>query len=355
MTELTVKMFLRFPYYEYNKPPRYYAYHEDVDFIDELELVWGKRWGAQGIGKLREVVVVRPSEVEVNPIYSLDPTYFLSTNSDLKIDLEAMRQQHEQLIKTYKDEGITIHYMEYPEEPTNAYGLPMKRSISAAACFVINGGAIIPREGPPYWRKRAYYVTKFLASIGCPILYTVHGKGVCEIGAFTRMYDDVIVGMLSVDCNQEGLNQVKPILERCGYKEVWAAHCPGSLDYLYPEHIHWMHADMWIASVDVGIALIHPPFCDYETIRWLKSKHIELIEVPRDEQIKYYACNCLTIEPGKVVMAEGANYTRHKLESKGIDVIEIPYSEVMKYGGGIRCTTGTLVRDKGPTIDEVKK
>ena len=59
--------------------------------------------------------------------------------------------------------------------------------------------------------------------IGCPILYTVHGYGVCEIGASARMSDDFIVLMLSTDCNRDGADQVMPVLHRAGYKEVLLA------------------------------------------------------------------------------------------------------------------------------------
>ncbi|MEX2408841.1 MAG: hypothetical protein WD489_07020, partial [Rhodovibrionaceae bacterium] len=48
-----------FPYYEKGKVPQYHRYHAEVDFLDEIELIWGKRWGAQGIGRLREVAMVR--------------------------------------------------------------------------------------------------------------------------------------------------------------------------------------------------------------------------------------------------------------------------------------------------------
>ncbi len=41
-----------YPAYESNKPPQWYRYHKEVSYLDELEKVWGKRWGAQGIGKL---------------------------------------------------------------------------------------------------------------------------------------------------------------------------------------------------------------------------------------------------------------------------------------------------------------
>jgi len=49
-----------FPLYEEGKVPQYHKYHANVSYMDELELIWGKRWGAQGIGRLREVAMVRP-------------------------------------------------------------------------------------------------------------------------------------------------------------------------------------------------------------------------------------------------------------------------------------------------------
>ena len=62
----------------------------------------------------------------------------------------------------YESLGIKVHYITWPDDPPrSAYG-PMKRSISAAAGFVINGGAIIPREATPYWRGRSRYVAQFL-------------------------------------------------------------------------------------------------------------------------------------------------------------------------------------------------
>ena len=63
-----------------------------------------------------------------------------------------MQEQHLNLARIYERLDIKVHYSSWSEEaPRSAYG-PMKRSISAAAGFVINGGAIIPREATPYWR-----------------------------------------------------------------------------------------------------------------------------------------------------------------------------------------------------------
>jgi N-dimethylarginine dimethylaminohydrolase len=335
-----------FPGYRAGSVPQYADYHQDVGHLDEVELIWGRRWGAQGIGRLREVAMSPPTEVEVLPLYEEDPAFF-AFSGELP-DLELMREQHAGLAETYRSLGIEVREFIYPETPRSAYGV-MKRAVSAAAGFVVPGGAILPREAAPYWRGRSRYVAGFLNSIGCPILLSVHGVGVCEIGAFTRMADDFIIGMLSTDSNQEGIDQVRPVLERAGYR-LWVARSPGPLYHYHPEVPGWMHCDMWIAPLDERLALIYPPWCDFETIRYLRSIGYRLIEAPRAEQERSWPVNMITVEPKLVVMPTGAPETRALLEAEGIETIEVPYDEVMKYGGGIRCTTMQLIRDPGPRV-----
>jgi N-dimethylarginine dimethylaminohydrolase len=155
--------------------------------------------------------------------------------------------------------------------------------------------------------------------------------------------------MLSTDANREGIEQVQPVLERAGYR-VLIARSPGPLHHFHPEVPGWMHADMWIAPLDARLALIYPPWCDFETIRQLRSMGYELIEAPREEQETVCPVNMITVAPRKVIMPAGAPKTRSLLEAKGIETIEVPYDEVILYGGGIRCTTMQLVRDPGPRV-----
>lgn len=341
------KAFADFPFYKEGAVPQYHRYHAEVSYLDELERIWGRRWGAQGIGRLREVAMVKPTESEVLALYEEDPAFFVFNGQSP--DLGLMLEQHQGLARLYEDLGITVHELRWADDPPrSAYG-PMKRGVSAAAGFVINGGAIIPREATPYWRGRSRYVAKALIGMDCPILYTVHGKGVCEIGATTRMADDLIVVMLSTDMNREGLEQVTPILQRAGYKRIIVASSPGPL-YDYQEEVPgWMHADMWIMPLDVRLALIYPPWCDYQTIRELHDLGYELIEAPREE-VGLFAVNGITIEPRRVIMNESAVKTRRLLERHGVEVIPTPYDEVHKYGGGIRCNTMQLIRDPGPCV-----
>jgi N-dimethylarginine dimethylaminohydrolase len=111
-----------------------------------------------------------------------------------------------------------------------------------------------------------------------------------------------------------------------------------------------MHADMWVAPLDARLALVYPPWCDFETLRYLHSIGYTLIEADRAEMESVAPANLITVEPGLVIMSSGAPKTKALLGRHGIEVIEVPYDEVIKYGGGIRCTTMQLLRDPGPTV-----
>ena len=65
------------PWFEAGKPLRNWMLHE-TDFYDEVEQIWGQRWGAEGIGTLREVLVSRPTENETRPEYAREWQYYYS-------------------------------------------------------------------------------------------------------------------------------------------------------------------------------------------------------------------------------------------------------------------------------------
>ena len=81
----------------------------------------------------------------------------------------------------------------------------------------------------------------------------------------------------------EGLNQIIPILERAGVKETHIAHLPG-----YLKTRKWQvggssgifHLDMTFGMADENIGVIYPGGVGYDTIQYLESREIILIEVP---------------------------------------------------------------------------
>ena len=89
------------PWFEPGKPLRNFMLHE-TDFYDEVEQIWGRRWGAEGIGKLREVLVSRPTENEIRPEYADEWQYYYSSAAG-NADLGKLQAQFDE----YREAGLT--------------------------------------------------------------------------------------------------------------------------------------------------------------------------------------------------------------------------------------------------------
>ena len=337
-----------YPDYEPGKPPRAEVL-EQFSYLDELPRIWGKPWGSQGIGRLQEVALVRPTEHEQNPLWAKAPEFFLLRHTQ-KIDLDLLCRHHEAYAETLRECGVKVQYFEY-EDLMGAYG-PMRKLFIAGDIRVVRGGALQSRFGHgSYKRGLEREIQRFLAGTGCPILYTVCGAGIFETGLLYNVAEDVMITQLSNSVNREGLEQMRFVLERCGVKELHVAYASTIMDTF--ESGGEFHLDMYFGVIDLRKAIVFPNQLDYETYKWLRSKRFELIEIPPDEQQKYAPSDLVLVEPGKVIMAKGAVETIRRVERAGVEVIPIE-TEGIQQGGvnGIYCITGELLRDPGPGLDD---
>ncbi len=340
-----------YPDYVPGKPPQTEVLH-GIGYLDEMERIWGKKWGCQGIGRLREVGLSRPMEIESNPLWAKDPKFFLLRQGlmDSKA-FEALVEQHEAYAKILQENGVKVHWIDF-EDTMGPYG-PMRKLYVAKFCAVVRGGAIIGRVGQcSYRRGWEPHLLKFFAKIGCPVLMSVSGHGIYETGVIVPIAEDVLLGYNSCSANQDALEQILPVLNRAGVKEFHTAYMPTLTESFTP----WseFHIDMCVAPVDIGLALVYPACVDYQTYTWLKSKRFRLIEIPEEEQKSFAPANCVLLKPGKVIMAQGAKRTIRALQKEGIDVIELDTSGISRGGtNGISCMTMHLLRDPGPTLEEI--
>lgn len=136
----------------------------------------------------------------------------------------------------------------------------------------------------------------------------------------------------------EGVDQVRPILERAGVKEVHLAY-----------FVDTIHLDVVFGLADVWVGVVDPRKLHYNTIAYLKKKGIELIQVPPEEANKF-ACNIFAIEPGKVVIPAGCPKTTKALKERGVTVIDSEFSDFIKMEGGPHCCVSSLIRDPGPSL-----
>ena len=264
-----------------------------------------------------------------------------------------MHKNHNSLVKIMKDEGVEIVQLNAPEflrgAYTELYGYDGPREV-----VILNGGALIGRPAVAAKRDITKIMAQRLMEIGCPILYTMHGKGSAFEGGGNLIWLDETHVMLGcgIRTSMEGIEEITPILHMSGLEEIHVAHLPGYLNQ-WTERAGgpggFYHLDMVFNMAAEGLALIYPAGVGYDTIRYLKKKDIELIEVPLEE-VQNYACNVLALRPGRLIMTEGNPRTREQLEKHGIEVLEMSFEGGNISGRGPACSTLPLVRDKGPSI-----
>jgi len=327
------------PFYEAGKPPK----PVDIDFRDEVEKTTGRKWGAQGLGKLRMVLVHRPGEEALWG--TEDPAYFNLPEG--QVNLEKMQREHDEFVEVLKKEGTEVVYLNPKQPVLGTYGFPLRALTYTRGCWVINGGAIVSRSAMAYWRGAEMYWARSLIELGCPILNMIHGKGsIMEGSNLVWLDSNTALIAISLRGNLTGFNEAAQILQMAGV-EVHAAYLPGYLTerkWQVGGSSGYFHLDMVFDMADENLGVIYPGGVDYATIQYLEKRGINLIEVP-DEELRNDAPNLLPLEPGKVIIPAGSPKTTRELRKEGVDIIELDMSEYVKGGGGPTCITMPLIRD----------
>jgi N-dimethylarginine dimethylaminohydrolase len=338
------------PWFEPGKPLRNWMLHE-TDFYDEVERIWGQRWGAEGIGTLREVLVSRPTENETRPEYAKEWQYYYSSAAG-NADLGRLRYQYDAYYGTLEEHGVRVNYIEPPVPAIGAYGYLKNLVTLAGGGLVAHGGAIVHRMGLGSWQRgREVIWSKVLTALQVPIYLTVHGTGIGEPGAGRWLDSKTFVFNESVVANEEGLRQIRFVLENLGI-ELVETHSPGWVDSIGGGNIGTSHMDMVMLTVDRGKVLLSPHLVNYGFVRYLNRRGVKIIEVPVDEYWDL-AINGVTLAPGKVLINQGSPAVVKALEREDVEVVQVDFSESHKFAiAGLHCATLELVRDQpGPLLD----
>ena len=283
---------------------------------------WGD-WGVSSeVDTLKAVLIRRPGK-EVED-FDPDAVRF----SDVPLDVELMRKQHDNVAQVYKDFGAKVYYVEEQREDRP----------NAVFCrdlmFMTPEGAILTRPGMAARRGEERYVAQALAKYGVPILKTVAGDGMFE-GANAMWVDrHTCVVSTGVRCNRSGYEQVKHELERMGV-EVYHMQQPYSN----------IHIDGLMNPISHDKVLIHASQVPYDIIDMLKKKGYEILEAPSQSEVRErFACNFVALEPNHIVIAEGPVRTIELLEKHGVKVETVDVSEITKGKGSLHCITAFLKR-----------
>jgi len=317
-----------------------------TDFLDDLKANWGEEWGIKSpFGKIRKVMVCRPGDEQKDSLISKDRQLFNLPEGPT--DFDKLQQEHQSLVEALEAEGIEVVYLNTDKPFIGTYGIPLRSIPYTRETIMVRGGAIICRPTVAYKKGLEVFHARRLMELGCPILYTIHGKGAFEASNMVWIDDTSVILAVGLRGNMEGLRQVERILRGLGVEDVHIAHLPG---YLYSRK-HQVggasgifHLDMTFGMAYYNVAVLWPGGVGYDTILWLEDKGVDIIEVS-DEELHGCAPNLLPVAPKKVIVPGIGLKMSEELRKRGIEVIELDLSEFAKGGGGPTCLTLPLIRD----------
>jgi N-dimethylarginine dimethylaminohydrolase len=304
-------------------------------FHEEIEAVWGRRWGAQDeVGRLRTVLVrdpagalasVEASHWDAEAGALIDPEGHWYWTRSAPPDPDRMAAQHRGLVETLERAGVEVIV-------AGSLGASFPKAMYVRDPLItVPGGAIINRMGVRMRRGEEAFVTREVAGLGMPILATLLGTATAEGGSFVKLRPGLAAFGTSIRCNRQGAEQLREVLARLGW-ELVVVPLPG----------YTIHLDLHLAMLDLDLALVDPSGLPYVFLEELRAMEIELLHAPSEEP---WAVNLLTLAPRRVLMAEGSPRTAERLANAGVEVITVPYDEFHPNGGGVHCSTMELVRD----------
>ena len=310
-------------------------------FEEEVKEFWGREWKSNTeIGRLRLVMMHRPGD----EIKSIKPPYSKWRWLE-KPNLEEMIEDHERLVKAYKDEGVEV-VIRKPESCTPAR--LVKGIYTEDPCFPAVRGVIIGRMYDALRRGEELYTYQTLAEIGCPVVGIVHGIGMVEGGGVNWLDEK----HLSVTVHHDRLNTCEPTVVAAneeGFKQVAriVKEQDSEVDVgMGPGYGRW-GSTMW--PIDKHTSVSDPRLIEPNYAKWLKAEmNWTFLTPPRE--LSYYALHGIVLKPGKLIKPTGTPKGTKWLESQGIEVLEVDVSSLVapRNTGSIQCLTRELIRDSEP-------
>jgi N-dimethylarginine dimethylaminohydrolase len=271
---------------------------------------------------LKAVLLHRPG-AELEEVMDPDQVQMLAP-----LDMALAQQQHDGLVRAYRDAGVTVHYVEPDEKP-----LPNLMFV-ADLMFMTPEGAILARPASTVRAGEERFVARRLAELGIPILCSVRGSGTFE-GADAAWIDPQTVLLATgLRTNAEGAAQVAGLLKEMGVEVVCVGLPYGA-----------MHLMGQLRLVDRDLAIAWPGRVPYAAVEALRVRGHTVLFLPDvGEAKRRMPLNFVTLGPRRVLMPSNNPITQAFYEAAGITCQTVEMDELVKAAGGIGCLTGILER-----------
>lgn len=271
-----------------------------------------------GTGVLKRVLVSKPEYLKAAKINEIAKKW------DYELDIEKMRIEHETFVQAYRDNGVTVEFLDAdPGRPNSVFSRDFGGCVKEG---YIMGNFRLPlryQEHTDYERR--------MEELGVPKIAEIK-EGLFEGGDFMFLNEHTIaLGMLD-RTNQAGYEEMKAQLAPLGYEIIGV---PAKSEYL--------HLDMCFNLVDDHIAVAYKEGLPAEFLERLKKLEIELVTVP-EEAIFSHGCNLQALGDHRVMSLKQNARVNEELAKRGMKIIELDITEILKAGGGPHCMTFPLER-----------
>jgi dimethylargininase len=282
-----------------------------------------RRFGAQSMtADLREVLVARPGDAFGRAFD--DPAHgFLRP-----VDLERARREHDGLVATLEHLGAQIDVLDAEtDDPDLVYTFD--------PLLVSDRGAIALRPGKPNRANEPDVLEAWTAAAGIPTAGRIEAPGSLEGGDTFWLRPNLLCIGRTLRTNDAGARQLAEIVGgdvRIFDVPYWRG--PSEL----------VHLLSVVSPVADDLAVVFLPLLPVGLWELLGELGVRLVEVP-EEEYRTLGCNVLAVRPGVVIVADGNQVTRRRLEAAGCEVHAIPLGEIGENGsGGPTCLTRPILR-----------
>jgi N-dimethylarginine dimethylaminohydrolase len=300
-------------------------------FADDMPAVWGGKWYVDSeIGRLRKVLMRRPGK-EIENLRG-DPREWSLCGP---LNPEAMREEHDALVKIYRDNGVEVYLIDDEDVPENVPNILFCRDI-------VNGspcGAIISRMGVSVRSPEVRPAAMKLGKLGVPIAKTINGTGTFEGACLIWIDRETVLLGKGTRSNEAGVRQMEDELRNQGVKELIRVDLPHND----------IHLDGMLAIADYDLVLMNLDVIPEHVYLTFKKRGFRILEIPKEEIC--LAANFVAIEPGKIVICGGCPKTKRLLENAHVECIETSVNNIRVAAGAIHCMTAFLEREPVRTYD----
>jgi N-dimethylarginine dimethylaminohydrolase len=265
---------------------------------------------------LKRVILCQPQYMTIREVINETQEHFKNEG----IHIDRALEQHGQLVKTLKDNGIDVillpYHKKYPEQVfTRDIGFTLGQTI------FVGKMATDVRAGEENVLKQWLEDEE--------ISYYNLAEERIEGGDVVIDRETIYVG-LSNRTDHKAADQLQRLLNQFNV-------IPISFKAKY------LHLDCIFNVVSPNVALIYPNALTKKDIELFASRY-ELIEVSEEEQFQL-GTNVLSIGNKRVLSLPVNEKVNKQLRTLGFQVIEVDITEIIKSGGSFRCCTLPILRE----------